>query len=260
VRSIEQLEAIRPSLPDQSDDDDLHEDPAPLRRWVNVAIANCCHLLLSANSLLQIPQAEGWYNYNVWHHIIDAAFIPVPSVMLARGESICRASSLNLNSTRTSTGPDNRQRLGPKLDGIIRSTAHDYLEFGAIEAAKDFKGTGATKWIEDGAKLRGVLRDMLVRLHDLVDDESVRKLQTVGIICAGLKMQLVRCWGRRRGGVVFTVSEARVEQYPKTMHEVHKHLWLLMRAVDSARRIVVETVGVVERAGSPMTEEKFYRS
>ncbi|TGZ83442.1 hypothetical protein EX30DRAFT_156032 [Ascodesmis nigricans] len=259
ARTVEELEALRPTpTPGVSETSDHHaEDSAAMCRWVNIVISNTCHLLLSRNNLLHMPQMEGWYNYNVWHQIIDVAFVPVPSIMLARGESVCRASSLLLNRNRTCTGPENRQRLGPKLDGIIRTVTHDYLEFGAIEAGKDFYGTGATKWIEDGAKLRGVLRDMLVRLHDMVDEESVGKLQTVGIICGGLKLQLVRCWAKKKGGAVFCQNVDRVNEYPKSFHELHKHLWYLMKTVDSARRIVEETLRVVERAGSPMTEEKF---
>ncbi|TGZ81269.1 hypothetical protein EX30DRAFT_348813 [Ascodesmis nigricans] len=223
--------------------------------WVDIVLRVIRRLFSSPNHVLTMPNLEGWYTVRIWSHVIDEAFTSVPSVILARSESVCRASSFLLNQGRTNTGgAANRQKLGPKVDGIIRTTTPDYLELGAIEVAKSYDGPGGTKLIDDGKKLRGVLRDMLLRLHAKVDDEDlVEKLQTVGIINAGLKFQLVRCWGKRKNGVVVCMSET-MREFPACMGDLAS-LWFLLRAVDQAKRIVEEVSRIVLNTNSSRTEE-----
>jgi len=224
------------------------------RSWVDFVVHSTCNLFSSPNNLLNEAQSEDWYNMHLWTPVIHAAFLPVQSVVLVPGELVCRASSLLLNQDRCRTaGPENRQKLGPRIDGIIRSVHHDQLEFGAIEAGKKFDGTGATKWIEDSNKLRRVLRDMLVRLHGEVDNDSVKRVQTVGIITGGLRFQLLRCWAMKKGGVVLCENLGPVREYPKNMHKLHKCLWHLIQSVDTAIRIIQETSNVVENEHSTIT-------
>jgi hypothetical protein len=98
------------------------------------------------SSLITMAHPEAWYNAQIWSHIIYAAFFTHPSIVISPGETACRASSRLLNSDRVQTdGPDNRQKAGPKMDGIIRSVHFDYFEFGAVESGKSFDGTTATK-------------------------------------------------------------------------------------------------------------------
>src|SRR5690606_28562849 len=105
----------------------------------------------------------------------------------------------------------------------------DYLELGAIEVAKSYDGPGATKVLNDSRKLRSVLRDMLARLQEEVGPEAVEKVQTVGVLNAGLKMQLVRCWGRKQGAVVLAWAEG-MDEFPTGVEELGK-LWLLMKTM-----------------------------
>lgn len=103
-------------------------------------------------------------------------------------ESPCRATSIRKNRHRTKTGPGNRQKIGRRLDAIIRTVEDDYFEYGAMEVARTFNGVTSSKWLGDSFKLAKALRDMLFRLHGLVDHNEaiVKRLQVVGVFNAGM--------------------------------------------------------------------------
>ncbi|TGZ81551.1 hypothetical protein EX30DRAFT_248707 [Ascodesmis nigricans] len=200
-------------------------------------------------------QLEAWYSSSIWASVIDFSLGNLP-IRIIRHEAVCRASSLLLNKTRVQTGgPANRQKIGRRFDAIICTHADNYLEFGAIEVAKSDNGPGSTKFIQDGKKLRIALRDMIMRLHDAVGDDhgAVKKMQTVGVLNAGLTFQMVRCWGRNRGGVVLVKSERR-EELPRVVGELRK-VWSLMRTVIQMKDIVDEVRKIVEE-GEPKTKEE----
>lgn len=103
-------------------------------------------------------------------------------------ESPCRATSVRKNRHRTKTGPGNRQKIGRRLDAIIRTVEDDYFEYGGMEVARTFNGITSSKWLGDSFKLAKALRDMLFRLHGLVDHNEaiVKRLQVVGVFNAGM--------------------------------------------------------------------------
>ncbi|RVD85212.1 uncharacterized protein DFL_003540 [Arthrobotrys flagrans] len=238
----------------QSTPFNLDSEPSPTPSWVDSVLRQTQLLFSSPNNLLLQQHDEFWYTCRIWSHIIDSCIDSLPSVLVSRSEATSRSSAFRLNHTRSKTGgAANRQKMGPKLDGIIRTSGVDYLELGAIEVAKSYDGPGATKLLNDGRKLRGVLRDMLSRLHEEIEDSIVGKVQTVGILNAGLKFQLVRCWGRRKGGVVLCWSEP-MNEYPVGVEDLGK-LWLLLKVTVRARQIVQEVMEVVGKSSKILTPE-----
>jgi hypothetical protein len=219
-------------------------------QWVDRVVCNTCHILSAPSGLLERAHAEDWYNMQIWSHVIHAAFFSHPSIMVAPGETTCRASSRLLNMDRSQTkGAENRQKSGPKMDGIIRSVGENFFEFGAIESGKTLGDTNTTKWISDGLKLKRVMRDMLVRLHEEVDEDAVRHVQTVGILTSGLRAQLFRCWAPRKGGVVVCETVGPVHEFPRNVPRLHRSLWPLLEMVSLAVEIVEKTWAIVEEGG-----------
>jgi hypothetical protein len=156
---------------------------------------------------LRTTHLEDWYTSNVWTRVVDDCFLSLPQVSLQRKEATCQSTALRRNRNRDEVST--RQKIGPRLDGLLRSTDDNSHEFCAIEAATELRGgTFNTKWLSDKAKLSKVLRDMLSRLISAVDHDAdvVARLQVVGLSMAGLTMQAVRlCHGK--GYVSLLVAE-----------------------------------------------------
>lgn len=134
---------------------------------------------------------------------------PNPPLTRERKEASCRASAERRNRNRTT---NTRARIGPRLDAVIRTVEDDTHEYGGMEVARSYTGQTSSKWLGDMFKLAKALRDMLHRLHERVDhdEDVVRKLQVVGVLCAGVKIQTVRmgCW---KGGVGLLVKDPPME-------------------------------------------------
>jgi hypothetical protein len=145
-------------------------------------------------------------------------------------------------------GLENRQRLGSKMDGIIRSWHHtNYYELGAIESGKESAAPTTTKWLYDGLKLKRALGDMLLDLHDRVADEAVGHVQTVGILTSGFKAQMVRCWAPQGGWAIICDTVGPVHEFPRDVETLNRDLWPLIAMVDMAVTMVADTLAVVKR-------------
>lgn len=85
------------------------------------------------------------------------------------------------------TGKAHRLKTGCRLDAIIRTIEDNSHEYGGMEVARSFRDVTSSKWLGDDFKLTKALRDMLFRLHELVDHDKsiVKKLQVVGVLNAG---------------------------------------------------------------------------
>lgn len=103
-------------------------------------------------------------------------------------------------------------RQGRRLDGVIRSIQDNSHEFGGMEVARTaVGGVKSTKRLTDTDKLLRALRDMLEVLSGLeFKQDPTPVLQVVGVICAGLQMQLIRM-GCYRGSVAVVFREVIVE-------------------------------------------------
>ncbi|CAG8620838.1 4193_t:CDS:10 [Ambispora gerdemannii] len=88
-----------------------------------------------------------------------------------------------------------RRKMGRRIDWILRSISNgDRDEFGAGEAGKSWVDKNGTKFLKEaGLKLPKTLKDMLVKLMEKAgwDEESRAKIQTIGIIHAGLMIMTV---------------------------------------------------------------------
>lgn len=88
-----------------------------------------------------------------------------------------------------------------------------------MEVARSYSQT-SSKCLKDTYKLAKALRDMLHRLHERVDhnEDIIRKLQVVGVCCAGLSIQTVRmgCW---KGGVTVLTKDPALE-VPVSVKEI----------------------------------------
>lgn len=122
-------------------------------------------------------------------------------------------------------------KIGCRLDAIIRTVEDDYYEYGAMEVARTFNSVKSTKWLGDSFKLAKALRDMLFRLHELVDNDEtiVKKLQVVGVTNAGLSFQYVRM--SHPNGYVCLLQREKLQQVPKVVQGVVDLLHLLMNVV-----------------------------
>ncbi|CAG8455664.1 6273_t:CDS:2, partial [Scutellospora calospora] len=94
-----------------------------------------------------------WYEMNIWSHLIDPAFYNV-NIDLIRSEGMSFASSDRKKVERMTS---DRKKVGRKGDGVFR-LHKDHLEFGAIEAGRDWEGQCESKIIADSLKILGMLQ------------------------------------------------------------------------------------------------------
>lgn len=176
-------------------------------------------------------------------------------MVLDRSEICCYASSLILNSGRTKVdGPQNRQKIGPRFDGILRMKGKRW-ELGVIEVAKAYTGDTSTKWIRDSDKLDAALKNMLFRLHDDFEGyDDVLKLQTVGFQCAGYNAKLVRCWAREAHGEVFYDRSDTLEIVLE--HSRLDRLWNVMKYAHAFKRISDDVCRVMQEGPMKTAEER----
>jgi len=129
--------------------------------YVNLAY-RAMHVLWEKEHDFSLDQLrlEGWYEYNIWSHLIDPVFHDL-EIELVRGEGMSLSSSDRKNDEDQNS--EDRKKIGRKGDGIFRMSK-DRLEFGAIEAGRKWEGVNGRKYITDSLKLSKMLRDMLVKL------------------------------------------------------------------------------------------------
>lgn len=169
------------------------------------------------------PQLENWYGYHVWSSIIDACFLALPDVRLDRTESTVAASARRKNLNRVDER-STRAKLGPRLDGILRTA--DGHELMGIEAAAA-GSVHSAKWLSDARKLTRAMRDMLWHVHKF-RQEGDGPMQIVGISTMGLHVQTSRLvWGQgyvtilKRGEAMDVPNDAcRFEVFLKLLGEV----------------------------------------
>ncbi|KAA8901575.1 hypothetical protein FN846DRAFT_908926 [Sphaerosporella brunnea] len=194
--------------------DDNDKDRYFDSEWAENAIRQFLLLFEHEDQPLRSKCHENWYSVNIWSPIIDGSFLSNPGVILVRGEFTCQSSILRRN----------RRRSEPSL-----RMSH---EFCVMEVATTLRSKPTSKkWLTDKAKLTRVLRDMLSWLITLADHDRrvVDKLQVVGILTAGLDMQMSRrC--QRKGYVCLLVRE-RLRSIPNDVRQFKELLIFLARFV-----------------------------
>lgn len=192
---------------------------------------------------LRNTQLEDFYSNLVWAPILDYCFLSFPSTTIVRKESTCNSTASRKNRNRTL---GTRMRQGRRLDGVIRTVEDNTQEFGGIEVARTAHGgRTSTKWLSDTEKLLKALRDMLGVLCGVVGRwKEGPGLQVVGVVCAGLKMQVIRM-GHWREGAVAVVSRERIVEVPVEVQEF-KELVNLLVMVATMKVVVQDSVQTVK--------------
>ncbi|KAH0614004.1 uncharacterized protein H6S33_005890 [Morchella sextelata] len=224
--------------------------------WADVVIRMMLIQFEAPGEPLRASHLEDWYSSYLWSPIFDHCLLDLPGMTVERKESTCRATGIRKNRLRTKIGRGNRLKIGRRLDAIIRTVEDDPYEYGAMEVARTFNGVTSSKWLGDFFKLAKALRDMLFRLHGLVDhDEAVvKKLQVVGVFNAGLSFQLIRMSHPK--GFVCLLNAEKMQQVPNSVQELVKLFKVLMN-VALMKQIIKDCRAAVDEYHNK-TEEDVY--
>ncbi|RPB07510.1 hypothetical protein P167DRAFT_540071 [Morchella conica CCBAS932] len=226
-----------------------------LRMWADLVIRNLLVLWESPAHPLRSQQLEDFYSNLIWAPILDQCFLSFPSIVLVRKDSPCRSTAARKNRARTL---DTRMRQGRRLDGVIRSTGDEAHEFGGMEVARSAAGgLKSTKRLGDEEKLLKALRDMLAVLCGLVNvsGEDKPSLQVVGVLCAGLKMQVIKM-GCYREGCVAVVRRQQVVEIPEELNGL-TGLTKVLVMVASMKAVVEQTSKAIsQRHNSTSSADK----
>lgn len=136
---------------------------------------------------------------NVCAPIVDASFHDIEGMSLQRKElswnAIQRWKNLTCSVEVCSV-------TGQRLDDIVKTTDAERYKYEAVEVDKQFSGSSSTKLLSDSAKHVKVLRDMLHRLHEMVEyyDDNSLDNEVVGLLTLSMHFQLLRM-GNLRGYV-----------------------------------------------------------
>ncbi|CAG8665210.1 8242_t:CDS:1, partial [Acaulospora morrowiae] len=156
--------------------------------YINLAYRSMYSLWRGEDDFTSVPKLEGWFEMNIWAHLVDPAFREMETD-LVRGERMCLSSSDRKNIDRSE---NDRKKIGKKGDGIFR-LRKKRLEFGAIEAGRNWEGTKGTKLLTDSLKMSKMLKDMINVLATECDmkEDVLRKLQIAGILQGANMMQVI---------------------------------------------------------------------
>jgi hypothetical protein len=201
---------------------------------------------------ITVTNYEGWYNMNLWSVMFDSLFLNSSMYNLERTEILSHSSTMLLNDGRTDV--ETRQKCGYKHDGVVYIRTRHMWDIAIFETAGSYEGEHTTKWITDTGKVLSALPVMLRRLHDAVGDDDARRVQTVGILNAGLNLRVVRCWAKTKDGpVIFRWS--KLMTFP-TYVESMVDLWRMCMLIYSVKIILDEVVDVVANNAVKTFEEK----
>ena len=201
---------------------------------------------------LHLQHLEAWYDVHVWSRLLDDCFFGNARFYLERREGTSAATAERRNRNRAAGA---RLRLGSRADGILRRVGDPRIEFGLIEAGRGFTSAQGTKWRDDCGKVARGLHDMLVRLNRESGGRArvLRRLQVVGLVCAGTALQVRRlvCPG---GHVCVLRTEQRLAV--PTGVEGLVDLLRIVLAVLQVREVVEETERALrEGGGGDLMEE-----
>ncbi|CAG8544462.1 11598_t:CDS:2 [Ambispora leptoticha] len=193
---------------------------------------------------LKVANLEAWFNCHVWNVVFDQAFGDVNAISVVRGESTSLASASRKNIKRLS---GERRKMGRRIDWILRSISNgDRDEFGAGEAGKSWVDKNGTKFLKEaGLKLPKTLKDMLVKLMEKAgwDEESRAKIQTVGIIHAGLMIMTVYLDNPK--GYICRVRRGELMEVPDNA-ENFPYILTILASVLNIKAVVQEIIKAVQ--------------
>ncbi|CAG8668622.1 23488_t:CDS:2 [Cetraspora pellucida] len=152
----------------------LFSDNAPYSTdldYINLAYRSMYSLWRGEDDFTSASKLEGWFEMNIWAHLVDPAFREMETD-LVRGEGMCLSSSDRKNTDR------------------LRNKR---LEFGAIEAGRNWEGTKGTKLLTNSLKMSKMLKDMInvLATECNMKEDVLRKLQIAGILQGANMMQVI---------------------------------------------------------------------
>lgn len=159
--------------------------------------------------------------------------------MSPRSEITCVATAERRNRHRQTV--TERSKLGARVDGVVRTISDKTYEFAAFEVGRAQQSSTSTKTLSDSLKLAKVLRDMLRRLHELVDNEedpTGENIEVPGILTMGLQLQVLRVLRPRGSRYVCLLTREKPENVPSDVAHLSDLLHLLVRVL-SAKVCVV---------------------
>ncbi|KAL0639095.1 hypothetical protein Q9L58_001778 [Maublancomyces gigas] len=202
---------------------------------------------------------EGWYDVNIWSLIVDHCLQNLEGMKTVRKESTCMATAKRKNQKRTKTGKGNHTKIGRRFDGIVRTNGDEDFEYGLMEVAKTSRGgQTATKWIDTIFKVAKALHDMMSHLAEYVNykEDTVRKLQLVGLINSGLKAQLIRMNCPK--GHVCILTRSTPQEVPTSI-KGFRALFHLMTTVWQMKQIIKDCEATVNTRHSAETQQEFFK-
>ncbi|CAG8661561.1 7912_t:CDS:2, partial [Funneliformis mosseae] len=149
---------------------------------------------------------EGWFEMNVWAHLVDPAF---------RGMEI--------------------------------ELRNNHLEFGAIEAGRNWEGSKGTKFLTDSLKMCKMLKDILNELASECNmkEDIVRKLQTAGILQGANMMQLITV--DLPMGYVTRICRRKFYEVPSRLSNYQSFAFIIMEVL-ALKSIIKRTFNLVNES------------
>ncbi|RIA86827.1 hypothetical protein C1645_828657 [Glomus cerebriforme] len=204
---------------------------------------------------LKDDNLEAWFNCHIWSVVFDQDFGDFKTISVVRGESASLASGSRKNAERKTT--EERRKMGRRGGWILRSiTNGDKQEFGAGEAGKHWVDKNGTKLLKEvGLKLPKILKDMLLHLMKKADwnEEQCAKIQTVGLIHAGLMIMTVFLDNPK--GYVCRIQRGELMEVPDNV-ENFPSILIVLASVLNIKVVVQETIKAVQSKEQIVTEFK----
>jgi len=207
------------------------------------------------NSPLEKRHLEGWYNVNIWSHIVDHGLRGIRELEIVRSEGTTTATTERKNCKRQRTGTGHRMKIGRRIDGIFQTYVSN-RGFGAIEVGANFKSVSTTKWMTDSFKLAKTMHDMLAHLCQLVQSREslVRQLEVVGLVHSELKLQVLRMVSSH--GYVCILKRGDLLEIPTKAKDLQSLLKTLVK-ISQMKKIITNCMSIVNNP-TYKTATEFY--
>jgi len=171
--------------------------------WVELVMRHFLMEYEDPNEALKKSHLEGWFDVNTRSVIIDHIFRNIQGLEIVRKESTSIAVATRKNRSRTIKSIKERQKIGRRGDGIFR-TYNNNMEYGAIEVK--------------------------------FSEEKVRKLQVIGLLHLGLKLQVLRM--SSPNGLVSVLKREELHEVPTTVNKI-RDLIMHLSSVWRAKQMVI---------------------
>ncbi|GES83206.1 hypothetical protein GLOIN_2v1741550 [Rhizophagus clarus] len=184
--------------------------------WIRNTMYNLLHEYESGS--LEKDHLELWLLIHIWS-FIDRVFGNVDGVEATRSESSSRASSNRKNRNRTVSAIVSMKRkiMGRRGDLIIRKVS---TEYGCSEAGKSYEAVG-------------------------MEENKIRKLQSIGFIHSGLMILLLRL--DSPAGYTCRITRTKMLEIPSQIMQFGSKILPIIVLAWKAKMIVKDTIEFVEQ-------------